>query len=153
AKTATVGSKTNGDRTPPTDGVSKESRTLSAEENELSQLREELNAGHMAIDAQREKIAELEAQLRILRTASSTTESGTTAGNAAVPVCSQPVMSTSVPSPHQSGGSAERQNQSPLSFKLGSGQFTPGGWADLTGIFRSTDIGSGTGTNFASIPF
>src|SRR5215472_13058396 len=113
-KAATAGSKTNGDTTPPTEGVSKESRTLSAVENELSQLREELNAEHVAIDAQQERIAELEAQLRILRTASSTPESGTTAGNAAVPVFSQPAISTSVPSPHQSGASAESQNRSPL---------------------------------------
>ena len=42
---------------------------------------------------------------------------------------------------------------SPLSFKLGPAEFTPGGWADLTGIFRSTDIGSGTGTSFGSIPY
>jgi hypothetical protein len=53
----------------------------------------------------------------------------------------------------QSGGSVEKRKESPLSFKLGPAEFTPGAWADLTGIFRSTDIGSGTGTTFGSIPY
>ena len=152
-KAASVGSKINGATTSPTEGVSEERRTLAAVENELSRLREELDMQHAVLDAQRGRIAELEAQLRILRTASSAAESGTTSGNAAVPVFSQPAIATREPSPRQSGGSAESQKRSPLSFKLGSVQFTPGGWADLTGIFRSTDIGSGTGTNFDSIPY
>src|SRR6185312_12609562 len=31
--------------------------------------------------------------------------------------------------------------------------FTPGGFLDFTTVFRSTDVGSGIGTNFAAIPY
>ena len=42
---------------------------------------------------------------------------------------------------------------SPLQFQLGSASFTPVGFMDLTGSFRSTNAGTGIGTNFGSIPF
>ena len=145
--------ETDGDKTSPAENAASESRTLSAIENELSQLRQELNAQLAVLEAQRGRIAELEAQLRFLRLESPMPGPTMTAGMAAVPVLSQPAITVLPPTPGQSGGSAESQKRSPLSFKLGPAQFTPGGWADLTGIFRSTDIGSGTGTNFASIPF
>ncbi|MDE3187227.1 MAG: hypothetical protein KGM96_06850 [Acidobacteriota bacterium] len=41
----------------------------------------------------------------------------------------------------------------PLSIRFGRGSLTPGGWVDFTAYYRSTDVGSGLGTNFASIPF
>ena len=43
--------------------------------------------------------------------------------------------------------------EQPLSIRFGHGRLTPGGWVDLTGYYRSTDVGSGLGTAFASIPF
>ena len=43
-------------------------------------------------------------------------------------------------------------NDQPLSIRFGHGRLAPGGWVDLTGYFRSTDVGSGLGTSFASIP-
>lgn len=42
---------------------------------------------------------------------------------------------------------------SPLSVKIGGAQFTPGGFLDLTSVFRTTNVGSGIGTSFGSIPF
>ena len=42
----------------------------------------------------------------------------------------------------------------PFSIKIGGADFTPGGFLDLTGIFRSTNDGtSGLSTNLPSIPF
>ena len=42
----------------------------------------------------------------------------------------------------------------PFSIKIGGADFTPGGFVDLTGIFRSTNDGtSGLSTNLPSIPF
>ena len=42
---------------------------------------------------------------------------------------------------------------SPLQFQLGSATFTPVGFMDFTSITRSTNPGSGIGTNFGSIPY
>ena len=42
---------------------------------------------------------------------------------------------------------------SPLSFRIGGADFTPGGFMDFTSVFRSTNVGSGIGTSFGSLPF
>lgn len=45
------------------------------------------------------------------------------------------------------------ENQPPLSFKIGGADFTPVGFLDFTTVYRSTNVGSGIGTSFGSIPF
>ncbi|HEV2489174.1 MAG TPA: hypothetical protein VGT03_05160 [Candidatus Acidoferrales bacterium] len=47
----------------------------------------------------------------------------------------------------------DQGNQPPLSFKIGNADFTPLGFLDFTSVYRSTDVGSGIGTSFGSIPF
>ncbi|HLJ85673.1 MAG TPA: hypothetical protein VKZ53_02560 [Candidatus Angelobacter sp.] len=46
----------------------------------------------------------------------------------------------------------QEPKESPLSFRIGGAEFTPGGFLDFTGIFRSTNTGN-LGTNFYAIPF
>ena len=41
----------------------------------------------------------------------------------------------------------------PLSIRIGSAEFTPGGFLDFLGVFRSTNVGSGEATTFGTIPF
>jgi hypothetical protein len=53
----------------------------------------------------------------------------------------------------QVGPSAEKAKTSPLSFKIGNADFTPFGFVDFTFFNRSTNVGSGIGTGFGSIPF
>jgi len=43
--------------------------------------------------------------------------------------------------------------ESPLSFRIGGAEFTPGGFMDFTAIFRSTNTGNPGGTNFFAIPY
>jgi hypothetical protein len=47
----------------------------------------------------------------------------------------------------------EKPKESPLSFRIGGADFTPGGYVDFENIFRSTNTGNVTGTNFWAIPF
>ena len=47
----------------------------------------------------------------------------------------------------------DQTKESPLSFKIGGAQFTPGGFMDFTSIFRTTNTGNPGGTNFFAIPF
>ncbi|HZZ59038.1 MAG TPA: hypothetical protein VFE31_14495 [Opitutaceae bacterium] len=42
---------------------------------------------------------------------------------------------------------------SPLSIRIGGANVTPFGFLDLTGVYRSTLVGSGIGTSFGSIPY
>jgi hypothetical protein len=45
------------------------------------------------------------------------------------------------------------ETKSGLSLKVGSTTVTPVGFMDLTGVYRSTTVGSGIGTSFGSIPY
>lgn len=55
--------------------------------------------------------------------------------------------------PRQMAAQSAPSNPSPLSFKIGDADFSPLGFLDLTAVYRSTDVGSGIGTSFGSIPF
>lgn len=136
---------------------------------ELQELKSEIAAQRAALEVQQRRIEELEAQVHPIATAATasgalSTVSAGGAGSAGtmrtesgleIRPLARNVATTISPSAPQMGGTerAENQPNSPFSFKIGSAEFTPGGWADITGIFRSTDIGSGTGTTFQSIPF
>ena len=122
---------------------------------------QELESERTALHEELDRIAKLETALnvtpalqrRILRRVSQTE-----APAAAVP----PDARTDLRTRSRCAGAtaAERPEQvsitqveHPLSFKIGTADFTPGGFADLTGVFRSTNTGTGLGTNFTSIPF
>jgi hypothetical protein len=45
------------------------------------------------------------------------------------------------------------KKESPLSFRIGAAEFTPGGFVDFENVFRSTNTGFVTATNFWAIPF
>jgi hypothetical protein len=48
---------------------------------------------------------------------------------------------------------SEKPKESPLSFRIGGTDFTPGGFVDFTNVFRSTNTGSVISTSFGAIPF
>jgi hypothetical protein len=140
-------------------------------QSELELLKSEVEAQRAALAAQQQHIAELEAAMHAGGASPSTggssaapavegspkassTIASTPPAFSATPASGAVAVNSQPPSP-QTGGTAISgdKNKSPLSFKIGSADFTPGGWADITGIFRSTDIGSGTGTTFQSIPY
>ena len=57
------------------------------------------------------------------------------------------------PRPEVSAGQTSSANTAPpLSIRLGNALFTPFGFVDLTGIYRSKNVGSGSGTAFGAIP-
>jgi hypothetical protein len=47
----------------------------------------------------------------------------------------------------------EIPKESPLSFRIGGADFTPGGFVDFENVFRSTNTGNVATTNFGAIPF
>jgi hypothetical protein len=51
------------------------------------------------------------------------------------------------------GQHTETAPSSPISINIGNTTFTPLGFVDATFFARSTNVGSGIGTNFAGIPF
>src|SRR5262249_33387626 len=47
----------------------------------------------------------------------------------------------------------EQPKASPLSFRIGAAEFTPGGFVDFENIFRTTNTGNVAATNFGAIPY
>jgi hypothetical protein len=47
----------------------------------------------------------------------------------------------------------EKPKESPLSFRIGGTEFTPGGFVDFENVFRSTNTGNNISTGFGTIPF
>src|SRR6476469_9899801 len=47
----------------------------------------------------------------------------------------------------------EKPKESPISFRIGGTDFTPGGFVDFENVFRTTNTGNVTATNFWAIPF
>ncbi|NLV29527.1 MAG: hypothetical protein GXY47_00110 [Acidobacteria bacterium] len=44
------------------------------------------------------------------------------------------------------------EETAPLSLRIGGAEFTPGGFIDMSAVWRSTNVGSGVATAFGSIP-
>ena len=47
----------------------------------------------------------------------------------------------------------EKPKESPLSFRIGGTEFTPGGFVDFENIFRSTNTTNAASTSFGAIPY
>ena len=65
----------------------------------------------------------------------------------------QPAVASALAVTQTPQGHGTEASDAPLSVHFGNGSLTPGGWVDFTSYYRSTDVGSGLGTSFASIPF
>ena len=142
-----------------------ESQTVATSGQELNQLKSQLAE-------QQRQIEELRLALQEQRKLIQASQSAAPAANpapAATPAPSTgirslgevasttPILPPSAPPPALSpiaGNSAQSDNAaSPLQFHIGDATITPVGFMDFTTVFRTTDVGSGIGTNFAGIPY
>jgi len=124
-------------------------------ENEKDAVESELQELRNLVQSQTEELYELRTRLAAV-------EAGRTVSKE-TPVSStgiQPSISSATPdisglpiATKQDGPSGPNENKSPLSFKIGSAEFTPGGFLDFTTFYRSTNVGSGIATAFGAIPF
>ena len=133
------------------------SNTSSASDNiadELKKLREAIAEQQKQISQQQEQIQKLEQQLTSKQDVTAKTgdvsprivdatlrTSGVSTSAAARPV-------SDAPPPPQ-----EQPKASPLSFRIGAAEFTPGGFVDFENIFRTTNTGNVAATSFGAIPF
>ncbi len=62
-----------------------------------------------------------------------------------------PAEPAPLPSPQSSGNVMDET--APMQLKIGNAFITPVGFMDMTAVTRSTNPGSGIGTNFGSIPY
>jgi hypothetical protein len=72
---------------------------------------------------------------------------------ATAPAVARPVSVAVVPAVDGNAWQHPESKPSPLSVPIGNTTFTPLGFVDATFYGRSTNVGSGIGTNFGGIPF
>src|SRR5579864_887628 len=70
-----------------------------------------------------------------------------------VPVASVAKAPLVLPMPAVAPPQAMAMAESPLQIHIGEATITPVGFMDFTGVFRTSNPGSGIGTNFGSIPY
>jgi hypothetical protein len=141
--------------------------SLAAMKEMLTAQTRELAAQRQLLENQQARIAELEHRLTPARADAATPQDQESAAadqaallqSSVAALASRPLVPehfstlpapstvTTAPQPAQGGSDA------PLSIRFGHGSMTPGGWVDFTSYYRSTNVGSGLGTAFASIPF
>ena len=123
------------------------SRDLEALRQRIAEQQEQIKRLEQTIDEQQKLLERALANLPTRNPAANQSAA------ALVPVSSH---APSVPLiPAVEGGAAQHAEvkPSPLSIAIGNTTFTPLGFVDATFYGRSTNVGSGIGTNFGGIPF
>jgi hypothetical protein len=128
--------------------------TVQAQAQRLIEHTQELESERTALHEELDRIAKLESALNL--TPNNTKENPAASfANSASATAEPDAGAVHVPNAQATDNQrvSITQVEHPLSFKIGAADFTPGGFADVTGVFRSTNTGTGLGTNFSSIPF
>ena len=114
--------------------MAEQQKQLADQQREIERLRQQVNGQSQTVS---NGSVDANSAVRLVN-ASITTAAAST--SAAQPVSTAPVQET-------------ERKESPLSFRIGGAEFTPGGFMDFTAIFRSVNTGNPGGTNFFAIPF
>ncbi|HKF22808.1 MAG TPA: hypothetical protein VKE93_14655 [Candidatus Angelobacter sp.] len=112
--------------------------------DELKALREAMAQQQQQIAQQQQRIDALQKQLDTKTAGTPHVEDATLRTNTPSDTVSAVASDTQQP---------EQAKESPLSFRIGGADFTPGGFVDFENVFRSTNTGNITATNFWTIPF
>jgi len=147
--TASVADATNTSANP-----AKENRSDPTTEAQIVELKKQLAEQQKQIDELRLLVGE---QRKLAAGPSESTRRSSGADPAesrpgTLAADTKPASSTPAPAATLGRQNSESQ-EAPLSFRIGSAYVTPVGFMDFTAVFRSTNPGSGIGTNFGSIPF
>jgi hypothetical protein len=138
----------------------------SAFESEVQDLRSLVEEQRAELESQRAALKAQQLKMEALEEKFGATPSESVATPAASPAATPAVASAAVISSTPSETAAapigattalaamtpQKEGESPLFFKIGAAEFYPLGFMDLTGVFRTTNLG-GIGTSFGSIPF
>ncbi|MBZ5528928.1 MAG: hypothetical protein LAN71_13630 [Acidobacteriia bacterium] len=117
--------------------------------SELAKMREALADQQKQIALQQQEIEALRRQAIEQKNASAKSE------EQAPRMIDAAMHTSSNPAPEAAAQpqAAEKPKESPLSLRIGSTDFTPGGFVDLTAFFRTAALGSGIGTNYGAVPY
>jgi hypothetical protein len=123
----------------------------SSGQNNDPSLADQVKALQAALAAQQAQITQQQDKISNLEKALADKPSGAVHVENAALVTTIPAAAANTAT--RSDVAQEQPKQSPLSFRIGGTEFTPGGWVDFENIFRTTNTGNVTATNFWAIPF
>src|SRR5262245_24385880 len=138
---------------PPTDAST--DKSLAAQ---LDRLQGAVEAQQQQISRQQAAMAEQQKEIDALRGQLALQQAAKVTENATPQVIDASLHTSTAPAaarpaPEAAVQQTERPAQSPLSFRIGGADFTPGGFVDFENVFRTTNSGSVVSTNFGNIPF
>jgi hypothetical protein len=129
--------------------VESQREQIEREQIEIEELRREVVSSRRTGGSVAEQESEAASAVALLNSEASSLTATSAAKMATPPAIRPAIVGTKIV--RQDAGTDS--GDAPLSIRFGRGSLTPGGWVDLTTYYRSTNVGSGLGTNFASIPF
>ena len=113
---------------------------ISEQQKQIAQQQQQITQQQQNIAQQQQQIQSLEQKLQ--GTASVTPRVADAALHTAIPASATTAVQET-----------EKPKESPLSFRIGNADFTPGGFVDFENVFRTTNTGNVTATSFWAIPF
>ncbi len=123
------------------------SQDTTATPSELQQLKTLLTEQQKQLSQAQEQLARQQKELEDLKQQLQPRVVNATLSTSASPRTIQPASDA---------GTAPQETKpatSPLSFRIGAAEFTPGGFVDFENVFRSTNTTNVIGTNYGQIPF
>ncbi len=145
----------------PLPGSEAVNTSTTANSDDLKVLRERIAKQEEAIKQLQQSMAEERSLLeKAVQTSNAAAKAVSTVNAASntnassdAPVQLVPVANVARPRLAWGRQNLQAANPSPLSISIGDSTFTPLGFVDATFYGRSTNLGSGIGTNFAAIPY
>ncbi len=133
---------------PP--GSSTVADELKAMRDAIAAQQQQIAQQQQQISEQRQQITQQQQQIQDLKLAVNERNSGTPHMENAALRSNAPAETAALASDAQQ---PEKPKESPLSFRIGGTDWTPGGFMDFNNIFRTVNTGNVVSTNFGAIPF
>ena len=129
-------------------------------QSDVRKLLDAMDAQQKAMAEQQRQIAEQQLEIERLKKqlAGSEVQPVSTSSDAQAGKVVNASLTTSGTNPavrtvSDTAQATEQPKASPLSFRIGAADFTPGGFVDFENVFRTTNTGNVAATGFGGIPF
>jgi hypothetical protein len=126
--------------------IAQQQKQLAEQQKRASEQQDLMNEQREQIQREQEAIEKLQLQLAGRQGESTTASSASPHVVNASLINAPPPLTTDLQT-------ESKTKESPLSFRIGGVDFTPGGFVEFENVFRTTNSGSIVTTNFGTIPF
>jgi uncharacterized coiled-coil protein SlyX len=145
AQSSTGSTSTSADTPNVSDQINKLSDAIAAQQSQIAAQQEQMKKQQQELETLRKQLAEQKAAANNTPRVVDASLNATMVTNAEA--AQAPPGGAQQPEAQGTG------KTSPLSFRIGAAEFTPGGFLDFTNVFRTTNTGNILSTNFGANPF